>query len=715
MASDARSFVFKFFADTDAATKGFRGLTGELNGLGRTTGGVGGALKNLIPSFRTMAIAGAAAFGGALVGAKKFIDMGSNLQESISKVNVVFGTSSKLVFEFGKTSAVALGISEQAALEAAGTYGNLLQAFGLTKPMATEMSVSLVALAADLASFNNTSVDDAVLALRSGLSGETEPLKRYGVAINDVRLKQEAMALGLGKFTGTLPIAIKSQAAYSLIMKDSALAQGDFARTSDGVANRQKIVSAQFKDLSAQIGVALIPAYGALLDIVADRVLPALRAFSDGFKDGGLTGGINYFLAALGPAGVKIINWLEKIGEAMVIVSAAGGRFTAFAEGLLHLTGLTGEPRDALERFGRAFQTTTAGLEEFRIKMDGLRASVAATTFTLAQSAAVTLAATVAGNRRTKFLYEQGILVDKAATAEDDWKRSLGGSAKAVETAAEKLKKYASALGGVTAANKGLVRSGRDVLKAQKGLEGANASLASAQAARDQALKGFGVGSPEAIEAQIEFDKAQRGVERAGYAVEESVIAVARAELKLVEVRKDPLSSPADIREAEISLAEAKLTVTDSLVSQRDATIGLNDSQMSLNETTNGAIVGGVIWLQVTKDLADAEDERAEAAQRVTDSIDAQREAVIRLNDALKLQGDLAKLYPKIAASNPLAGIGSIIPSGTVPSVGSGVTGGNQITVEINSLVADASLPQLLVDALQTYNKRVGPLRVQVA
>jgi len=134
-----------------------------------------------------------------------------------------------------------------------------------------------------------------------------------------------------------------------------------------------------------------------------------------------------------------------------------------------------------------------------------------------------------------------------------------------------------------------------------------------------------------------------------------------------------------------------------------------------LNETTNGAIVGGVIWLQVTKDLADAEDERAEAAQRVTDSIDAQREAVIRLNDALKLQGDLAKLYPKIAASNPLAGIGSIIPSGTVPSVGSGVTGGNQITVEINSLVADASLPQLLVDALQTYNKRVGPLRVQVA
>lgn len=219
--------------------------------------------QSLGTSFKDIA-AKAALVGGAIAGVgaviNSFVQSASNLAESQSKVGVVFAENADEVMAWAKQSAVAFGQTEQQALEAAGTYGNLFQAFGLTRDAATEMSTTMVELAADLASFNNTSIDDAIEALRSGLSGETEPLKRLGVALNDSRMKAEAMALGIYEGTGALNAAQKAQAAYAVIMKDTTLAQGDFARTSDGLANQQRILEAQFGNLTAQIGTALLPA-----------------------------------------------------------------------------------------------------------------------------------------------------------------------------------------------------------------------------------------------------------------------------------------------------------------------------------------------------------------------------------------------------------------------------------------------------------------------
>jgi hypothetical protein len=260
-----------------------KGALGAMSSVGSAGEGLGSKLGGL---GKKAALAFTAVAAGSAVMGKKFVDAASNLEESMSKVNVVFGDSAdKGVQDFAKKSAASLGISQAKALEAAGTYGNLLKAFGLTNEEATDMSTSMVTLAADLASFNNTSIDDALLALRSGLSGETEPLKRFGVAINDVRLKEQALAMGLIKTTtGTLPIAIKTQAAYALIMKDTALAQGDFERTSDGVANKQRIISAQFADVSAQIGTALLPAFSSLLGVVSDQILPVLSGSERHYK-----------------------------------------------------------------------------------------------------------------------------------------------------------------------------------------------------------------------------------------------------------------------------------------------------------------------------------------------------------------------------------------------------------------------------------------------
>lgn len=241
----------------------------------KVTDGVGSTITTL---GKVGAAAGVAAAGFAVVVGKQSIDAASNLDESMSKINQVFGANAQGIVDWSKTSATAFGQSQQQALEAAGTYGNLFQAFGVGRQPAQEMSQSLVELAADLASFNNTSVDDALQALQSGLSGETEPLKRFGVAMNEARLKEEALRLGLIKSTSeALDPAAKAQAAYALIMQDTTLAQGDFARTSDGLANKQRILAARVENAKAKIGEALLPAMSAVTGFIADKMIPKIE------------------------------------------------------------------------------------------------------------------------------------------------------------------------------------------------------------------------------------------------------------------------------------------------------------------------------------------------------------------------------------------------------------------------------------------------------
>lgn len=225
---------------------------------------VNGFSKGVTGSFSGIGLAAGAALAGAGYAVTKFLgeslSAASDLSESQSKVSAVFRDQAGQIEQWASRSALAFGQSKQQALEAAGTYGNLFQAFGLSTTAAREMSTTMVELAADLASFNNTSIDDAIEALRSGLSGETEPLKRFGIALNDSRMKAEAMALGIYDGVGALNAAQKAQAAYAVILSDTQIAQGDFERTSTGLANTMRIMEATVSDAKAEIGQGLLQA-----------------------------------------------------------------------------------------------------------------------------------------------------------------------------------------------------------------------------------------------------------------------------------------------------------------------------------------------------------------------------------------------------------------------------------------------------------------------
>lgn len=250
------------------------------------------------------------------------IGLASDLGEATSKAGVVFGDFADEVEQFASTAPTALGQTRAQALEATGTFGNLLRSVGLTEETSAKFSTSMVGLASDLASFNNTDPAEALDALRAGLVGETEPLKRFGVNINEALLKQKAMELGLSDGKTALDSNAKAQAAYALIMEQTALAQGDFERTSDGLANQQRILSASWTEAKTALGAGLLPALTSVMPAITEMVNGLAPALGD------IGGAFGQALGAIGPElGVLI-------GEIAPLVGDIVGVFSGVAPGI---------------------------------------------------------------------------------------------------------------------------------------------------------------------------------------------------------------------------------------------------------------------------------------------------------------------------------------------------------------------------------------------
>lgn len=249
-------------ADTSGLESSLSRAKGQVDGLATSLQNTGQRLSSIgsnLTTKVTLPIVGAmtASFKAA-----------SDLNESLSKVSVVFGDLSDEMVKWSETSAEAMGMSQQQALEAAGTFGNFMKAMGLAGDEAANMSRDLVELAADLASFNNADPSEVLLALRAGLAGEAEPLRRFGVQISAARVEAEGLAIGLNKSYQEMTAAERAMATFNIIMRDTALAQGDFERTSEGAANKMRILKAELVDSAAQIGQEFIPIGIELMDIL---------------------------------------------------------------------------------------------------------------------------------------------------------------------------------------------------------------------------------------------------------------------------------------------------------------------------------------------------------------------------------------------------------------------------------------------------------------
>lgn len=201
----------------------------------------------------------AAALAGLALASGKAIDAASSLNEQISASTQVFGDNASAMQSWAKGGAKAFGLSQREALQAANAYGNMFTTVGLGADATADMSRRMVQLAGDMASFHDQDPSEMLDKLRSGLSGEAEPLRRFGVLISEARVQSFAYANGIAKAGEKLTDAQKVQARYGVIMEDTAKAQGDYARTASGVANEQRTAAAETENMAAAFGQALLP------------------------------------------------------------------------------------------------------------------------------------------------------------------------------------------------------------------------------------------------------------------------------------------------------------------------------------------------------------------------------------------------------------------------------------------------------------------------
>lgn len=292
---------------SQAETAGTQAATGIQSKLSSGMSGLGSSLK--------LGLIGAAAAAGAAVG-KVFSDSiadASRAQQSKGGVAAVFKGDAAKIEASAKTAATSLGLSQNAYRDLATTLGAGLKNKGLADY--TEQTQTLIGVGANLAAQFGGSTKDAVDALASAMRGESDPIEKYGISLSESAVNAELAARGQDKLKGSALEQAKAQARVSLIMRQSADAQGAFGRESDTLAGKQQRSAAQWEDISTKIGDIFLPMLTSVMGFVSDTVMPgidgmvsSLQGFGQWFTDNQgviipvLSGIAAVLLVATGPA-----------------------------------------------------------------------------------------------------------------------------------------------------------------------------------------------------------------------------------------------------------------------------------------------------------------------------------------------------------------------------------------------------------------------------
>ncbi len=273
MANDGQ-IVFEITADSGQAVSEIRNVTRVIDRESREWDRTAEQSSDDIGnSFGAMLKKVSAAFAAAKIGqtllniGKEAISLASDLEEVQNVVDVTFGSAgSKQIETWAKQAGSQFGLTETQAKKFTSTLGAMMKSSGLAGNEIVSMSTDLAGLAADMASFYNLDFETAFQKIRSGISGETEPLKQLGINMSVANLNAYALKQGLSKTFEQMTQGEQTMLRYQYMMEATADAQGDFARTSDGFANATRALETNIDSLKANLGKTLLPIVN---DIVA--------------------------------------------------------------------------------------------------------------------------------------------------------------------------------------------------------------------------------------------------------------------------------------------------------------------------------------------------------------------------------------------------------------------------------------------------------------
>jgi hypothetical protein len=686
----ARTFVVRFLADAEQYKKGIKQVNDGMGGL-KTQ------VSSLLPSFKTMAIAGAAAFGAVSAFAYKSVQAAAEDQKSQALLALQIKQTTNATDQQIESTMNFIGALQ---MSAAVSEEKLRPALAILVRGTGDLSEAqrLLQISLDVSAGSGKDLEAVSTAISRAANGSFTALTKLGVPLDENTVKTKDFNAATSELGATFQGA-------------SAAA----ANTFTGQLTKLKL---GFGEITESIGKILLPYFERFVGFINDKIVPAVQIFVDNFEEKGVGGALAMATASMGTFGETAVNVLEAAYVSLLTFThdlAKTVRILADAAALgFGLQGNivgAGKSLAVAVAMSKVQDATSEALAGAGAMFDNFRLKVYMAQLQLAQLGKPPKNVSDSLDRMAQSGY-------RAANSVKDVALELGGStggggvAKAVKTATEKLKEYTDALKSSNSAQKSFTQAQKASVKAGQSLTAANQGVTDAQAAFNQAVAGYGADSPQARKAASDLTQAQRGLERAGYNVEGSLFAIKDAEEALKKVRADPESTPQAIREAEIALAEAKLSSADAIDQQTEATNGLTTATGLLNEAVFGASAGSEIFKELSDALTDAKQKQADATDAVSEAIERETEALDNYREAIKKVGETQLLYPKVIAANPMAGVAAAIPA-TVTGNSTGFKanpagGGMVINVSAGVVASPDEVAEQIADLLTRRGRLNG-------
>ncbi|CAB4175918.1 hypothetical protein UFOVP979_11 [uncultured Caudovirales phage] len=642
-----------------------------------------------------------AAVGAVGAFAYKAIQAASDFDEAINKNKVVFGAISKEVEAFARTANTALGLSETAALKAAGTFAIFGKSAGLAGKNLSDFSIDLVTLASDLASFNNTSVDDAITALGSALRGEAEPLRKYGVLLDDATLKAAATELGIYSGSKALTAQQKVLAAQKVIFDQTGDAQGDFGRTSDGLAAQQKILGATFDDIQQKLGKAFLPIFLKVVTYLNDNVVPVFERVAEVIGEKGLVAGLQQALYEMGSSGIGLINGFKAIS---VNAARAANVMYKFAKVSAASAMALINPVKAIKMLGDSFN-------DF-IDVDKLEASFDTFIAGIGNMASYSGYSSFAAKQLAENAKSAAEMAKLLGENTDD---TPGGAASKIDKLAKAAKKAADTLKKEMAE---AVKDASDALNKQMAdaLDNAKSRLESAQ----EAFNSFSGSVQNVITESLNFGKAfEEGGEDAGLTffsalqkqadkakefadLVEKLLAAGLSREALQQVIDAGVESGASIAK-ELLQSSANVLRANDLVAQTNA-IAKTIGDLSASKFYAAGVSNAQQYLA-----------GVEAAMAVAQS--KLEGTGLTLADVKGISAGFNDAISPIQTAMPVIATPQMPPIGAPTDKGQPQQGGpGGVTINVNSqLATKAEIGEAVLNGLIAYNRLSGPLQLEIA
>lgn len=303
-------------------------VTDQLGGFQKSAQKVSGAVKGLFVGL---------AVGQAVNAIKSVVSAASDAQQSLGATQTVFGKFADSVVTDSKRAATQFGLDANTYRENANLLGSLFSNQGVAAKRLSGATKEMISVGADLSATFGGTTTDAVAALSSAFKGEFDSLEKYGISLKESTISAELAARGQDKLTGSALAAAKQQVTSDLIMKQSKKTRGAFAKETNTLAHQQQVLSAQFTNLKATIGTALLPIFTKVLTFLNANLIPAFKRLKPAL------GVAKDAFARIGEALQPVGEWFSKhpelikgAGIALGIAAAAAAVF-AIAMGAVAL------------------------------------------------------------------------------------------------------------------------------------------------------------------------------------------------------------------------------------------------------------------------------------------------------------------------------------------------------------------------------------------